>query len=378
MKRLLLKIAAASIVAASGTGCSLLKVQVATGDPLPPAEVEVRLMTRGFYYELSEEIVRTADSVAAASSDLRIRVRAIRWKMQATRAAVSAAMQPVPEVSLADTWILCRRMYEAFAAAPDSLLFGAQSPLARAAAERFAIGVDSLARDLLAPARYRLMARFVAECVAANPPTGGEVEPMNTTLAWMRFLEANGIEHAYASGSIAEVLADMGDRLEGRTGQMARSLGWSKDLLELQLQQDSIRTQVERQLDSLDRNFRRIVAVMEHIPEISDAVVGTLNDQIEGLIASMNASVDHAFLDFDRQRSELQRYVSDERAALVRELRETADGAIRTAFDALPSLVGRIVGWLILLGVVVLGVPFALGFWLGGLRMRTRQRRNRT
>ena len=373
MRLLFAKIAAALTAAAALAGCSLLKLHIDTGDPLPKEDVEARLMTRGFYYDLSDGIVRAADSIAAATPDPRIKMRTIRWKIQATRAAVSAAMQPIPEVSLADTWILCRRMDEAFAAAPDSLLFGAYSPLARAAAKRFAGRVDTLARDVLAADRYALMSRFVGEYMAANPPAEADVEPANTTLAWVRFLKANGVEHAYAAGSISEVLADMSDRVGGQTQQMAASLGWSKDLLELRLEQDSVRTQIGRQLDSLDRNFRRIVLVMEHIPQISDAVVGSLNEQVQSLIGTMN----HAFFNFDRQRDELQRYVSVERETLVRELHAAADDAIRTTLDGVPSLVGKVVGWLILLGTVVLGVPFALGFWLGSVRTRAKERRMR-
>lgn len=187
MRLLFAKIAAALTAAAALAGCSLLKLHIDTGDPLPKEDVEARLMTRGFYYDLSDGIVRAADSIAAATPDPRIKMRTIRWKMQATRAAVSAAMQPIPEVSLADTWILCRRMDEAFAAAPDSLLFGAYSPLARAAAKRFAGRVDTLARDVLAADRYALMSRFVGEYMAANPPAEADVEPANTTLAWVRF-----------------------------------------------------------------------------------------------------------------------------------------------------------------------------------------------
>lgn len=307
---------------------------------------------------------------------MQTKIRAIRWKIQATRAAVAAAMQPVPEVALADTWILCRRMEDAFAAVPDSLLFGPLTPLARTAAKLFSVRADSLASEVLDPDRYRLMRRFVDEYLAATPPDNGEVAPLNTTLAWVRFLEDNGVEKDYSSGSISEVLADMSDRVGGQTQQMANSLGWSKDILELQLQQDSIRTQVGRQLDSLDTNFRRIVTVMEHIPEISDAVVSSLNDQVQSIISSMNASVDNAFLNIDRQRDELQHYVSAERSALVSDMRAAADDAIRTALEGIPALVGKVVGWLVLLAVVMLGTPFLLGFWLGGLRTRMRQRKN--
>lgn len=377
MKLFSIKLAAALLAAVSLAGCSLLKLNVSTGDPLPPEDARARLMTRGFYYDLTDGIVRTADSISRSTPDMQIKIRAIRWKIQATRAAVAAAMQPVPEVALADTWILCRRMEDAFAAVPDSLLFGPLTPLARTAAKLFSVRADSLASEVLDPDRYRLMRRFVDEYLAATPPDNGEVAPLNTTLAWVRFLEDNGVEKDYSSGSISEVLADMSDRVGGQTQQMANSLGWSKDILELQLQQDSIRTQVGRQLDSLDTNFRRIVTVMEHIPEISDAVVSSLNDQVQSIISSMNASVDNAFLNIDRQRDELQHYVSAERSALVSDMRAAADDAIRTALEGIPALVGKVVGWLVLLAVVMLGTPFLLGFWLGGLRTRTRMRQRK-
>ena len=52
-------------------GCSLLKVSVSEGDPLPRAEVRMRVMTRGFYHDLTAAVARTAarsPSVSAAGS----------------------------------------------------------------------------------------------------------------------------------------------------------------------------------------------------------------------------------------------------------------------------------------------------------------------
>ena len=196
MNRHTLCMAAADLLAAFAlTGCSLLKVAVATGDPLSKEEMNIRTMTRGFYYDMASEVSRTADSIAAAAPDIATRAAAVRWKIRATRAGVSAAMQGIPDVALADMWILCRRMDERFAAAPDSLLFGAQSDLARDAAARLDRRAARLARQVLAADRYGLMERFVADYVRENP-ADGEMEGSNTTLAWIEFLRANGIEHA--------------------------------------------------------------------------------------------------------------------------------------------------------------------------------------
>lgn len=182
------------------------------------------------------------------------------------------------------------------------------------------------------------------------------------------------MEHAYATGSIAEVLADVNDRLSGQTRQMSNSIGWSKDIFEMRLEQDSLRLQVGAQLDSLERSFNRIVVVAEHVPEISDRVLEELNRQVTQLIGTMNASIDNAFAGFDRQRDELQRYVTREREALVEQLRQTGDDLVRTTLDAVPGLVGKVLLYLVLALAVLIGGPFALGFWLGGVRQRAKSR----
>ncbi|MBD9128147.1 M20/M25/M40 family metallo-hydrolase [Alistipes finegoldii] len=216
--------------------------------------------------------------------------------------------------------------------------------------------------------------RFVAQYVRDNPSEEG-MEAANTTLAWIEFLRENGVEHAYATGSIAEVLADVNDRVSSQTQQLASSVGWSKDILEMQLQQDSLRMEVGARLDSLERSFTRIVVVAEHLPEISDRVLDELNKQVTQLIYTMNYSVDNAFADFDRQRDELQRYVTGERQALVEQLRQTAGEVVRTTLDAVPGLVGKVLLYVVLALAVLIGGPFALGFWLGGVRARAGAKR---
>lgn len=216
--------------ALAATGCSLLKVSVSSGDPLPDETLRLRTMTRGFYYDLSSGIAAAADSVVAASPRAATQLAAIRWKIRATRAAVEAAMQSDPEVALADTWILCRRMNEAFAQLPDSLLFGAESSIAREAAARFERRVARLSEQLL-PA--------------------------------------------------------------------------------------------------------------------------------------------------DRQRVEIQHYVSTEREALVGQVQQAADEAVQHALERIPAVIGRLLFYVVAALVVLLGLPFLVGFWLGGLRARRQSYRRK-
>lgn len=362
------------LAAAFLTGCSLLKVAVSTGDPLSKAEMNTRVMTRGFYYDMAGEVARTADSIVSGTSDAAVRVAAIRWKIRTTRAGVAAVMQGIPDVALADMWVLCRRMDGSFAAAPDSLLFGPQSALARNTASSLDRRAAKLARGVLSMERYELMARFVEQYVRENPVAEADGDS-NTTLAWIEFLREHGIEPTYATGSIAEVLSDVNDRVSGQTQQLANSIGWSKDMIQIQLQQDSLRRKLGGQLDSLERNFNRMVAVAENLPGISDKLLHSLNIQASQLIGTMNASVATVFEDLDQQRGELQQYVSQEREALVEQLRKAGGELVSTALEAVPGLIGKVLLYLVLALAVLIGGPFALGLWLGGLRERARERK---
>lgn len=368
---------AAVAAAALLGGCSLLKVSVDTGNPpLPDAQANTRMMTRGFYYDMTDEIARTADSVAAASPEVPVKIRAIRWKMQATRAAVSAVMQSNPDVALIDTWLLCARMDSAFRRLPDSLLFGDRTPLVRRTAERLDQKVERLARGVLKADEFERMREFVAGYMEANPVTGSKFTPVNTTLPWIEFLRGKGVETDYTVGSISDVIADLGDRFGGESDAVVSSIGWSKDIFELQMQQDSLRSRLTQQIDSLGRDFDRIVAVMEHLPQIADYMGESLNGEMTALIGTMNDAVDNAFADLDRQRTELQRYVSSEREAILAQASEAVDTALRNALDQVPGLVARLLLWILLFAAIVLGIPFGIGFWLGRVRERARAKKN--
>ena len=361
------------------TSCSLLKFTISSGDePLPKEQMRLRTMTRGFYYDLTNEVARTADSIAAAAPRTSTKLAAIRWKIDATRAASSAALQTLPEVALADTWIFCRSMERYFDAQPDSLLFDAQTPLARDAAARLARRARRLAGELLSGERYELMERFVDRYLELNPPEKGEPAAADTSLAWIEFLEANGLEADLATGTVAEVLADASDKVSGQSRQLANSVGWSKQMLELRMEQDSLRTRLGAQLDSLERGFERLVVVAEHMPEISDHMLEEIRMQATQLIRTLNYSVDNAFMQFDGQRTALEHYITTERQAVIDQLHRAAEETVQTALNAVPGMIGRIVFYVVAGLVVLLGLPFLAGFWLGGLRQKLRYAREKT
>lgn len=372
------RLAAACAALVLLTGCSLLRFTVSTGEtPLSPEDSRMRQLTRGFYYEAADELTAAADSIAAAADDPAVRLRTLGWKIRSTRAAVDAVMQQSPELALLDTWLLYRNLDSLLAARPDSLLFGAESYRARRVAARLHRKARHLAGELLAPERLALMERFVAARPLPSPDE--EVAADRTMLAWSDFLADNGVEASYPVGTMAEVMADMGDRAGGAARQMVRTLDWTGEMLALRVAQDSVRDRLAAQLDSLERDFGRLTAVAEDLPGLSREVTASftaeLNDALREALDAFDRSVDHAFRSVDRQREALQRYVTAEREALIAQAQQAADEAVARTLDRLPGLLGRVVVWIVLFVALLVGVPFALGLWLGGLRRRAREAR---
>lgn len=354
--------------------CSLLKVSVSTGEPLSEAAMDTRVMTRGFYYEFSEDVVRTADSIANGASK-NVQIAALRWKIRSTRAAVTAAMQSIPDVAMADLWLLSRRMNEEFQKADDGQLFGSRSPMARACAQRLSVRAERLAEEVLPSDKLSLMRQFVEEYMAENPSDTSVDGVTNTTMAWVQFLKRNGVETDYTTGSIAEVLADVNDRMSGQTQQISNSIGWSKDLIELQLRQDSLRSEIGSRLDSLEGNFERMVVVAEGLPRLTDETMKEIGRQLTMFTLAINSTFEEMFFEVERQRGEVQNFVRQEREALTREVHQSLNELIQNALAAIPSVISKSVFAFVVGILLLLGLPFLLGLWVGGLRQKAKLRK---
>lgn len=355
-------------------GCSLFKFSVSTGDtPLPKDQLELRMMTRGLGSEFNAAVIGAADSILAAASDPQVRIRALRWKLGATSAAASAALQTAPEVALLDLWIFACRMDAYLAQAPDSLLFGEASAPARETGRQMLQRTQRMAREHLDRDRYELMHAFVTAYCLDHPADKPEFGNSDRLLAWTDYLRENGQEYTVAVGSVSEVMADVSDRMSAATRRFTDGIAWSKEILELQLQQDSVRDRLTARLDSLSYDFSRMVAVAEHTPEIFDYLGDSFTRQFEELIATVNDGVDNAFANIDRQRTEIEHFLARQQREVMAEARSAAEQVVRDTLDGLPALVRSILLWIILFVVVLFSIPFTLGFLLGRVRRKKKE-----
>lgn len=370
MKRYLILLAAILLL----NGCSLLKFSLDTGDtPLTREQINTRLTVRAFYKDFSLSVISTADSIYRSTDSLQLKLRAIEWKLRSTSICAQAAFGSIPEISLLNTWLLCSSMNLYMKEAPDSLLFAEYSPLARQCAASLDSQIVSIASKILSKERYAQMQTFVRQNTDPSvPPTSQDV-----TLRWISYIGASDSTYLHSTGSVAQSIADMSEKISGYSSQWGNELSWNKEMLDTWLDTDHTQAEIRSRMDSLYRQFDRVVVVLEHTPQIADAALDYLNEQVTKILESFNTSVDHVFIDLGQQRTELQDFIDSQRVRLMAQTDSLAVHAVNTAMEALPSLLGRMLFYLTASLVVLFSIPFILGYLLGRARER-RKKNNRS
>lgn len=363
------KFFALAVCIAAIQSCSLLKFSVDMGDePIPATDVNTRVMVRAFYRDFSAGIINAADSIVSLSPDLDTKIRAMRWKMDATSICAGTAYGSLPEMSLINTWLFCNTMDMYMSSAPDSLLFGAQSHLAREVSANMNLKIDSLAAKVLPGQRYRLMKDFVAENSSLKDPAVQK----DMLLKWIAFTGQSDTSYVKSQGSISQTIADMSDKMSGYSSQWANEISWTKDMFTARLDGSTAGDELKSRMDSLYADFHRMSLVLENSPEIMASITDDMNAQLTELINTINHSLDNAFSNIDTQRAALEVFIDTQRVRLMKEADASVAAAIDRTMDGVPALVGSILLYLALFIAVLFSIPFALGFMLGRAREKKR------
>lgn len=353
------------------SSCSLFKFTVSVGDkPLSEADLNTRVMVRSLYNDFTRTVIAASDSISARTNSIGIKINALQWKMRSSAACADAAYGGVPEVSLINTWVLCQRMYTMMEVQPDSLLFGSQTPIARDASLQLLGTISTLATKLLTEVDFQKMQAFVSDYSNNHPMNNLQFVNVNLMLEWTESQTISNKNYVKSIGSIPEVMADMNERISGYSTQFGNELSWSKQMFSLEMEQDSIKNKLTIKLDSISQSFNRMVVVFEHSPQIVNAITNNLSKQMQELIGVMNSSVNSAFYSIANERQQLQEFFNAQREVLMQEIQQNIDVAIKTTMSTLPSLIGKIVIYLVLGLSLLFCVPFFAGFMLGRWRER--------
>ena len=368
--RTLARFAGTGVLMASAVGCSLISLK-SPEKPLPPRDLQARMLTREYSGHFIGAVQQTADDIAAGTDDPAIRLNALRWKIAAAGKSQRAAGQMVPMMGLLDTWALSVQMSEYLASGAGRTLFGTEQASAVTLAAELAREAEDLARRLTAPDEFQKDQQFIDGYARAHPIQSLDFARASVVDLWSREAGAQA-KLADSLGTVPEALADVSDRVRmyGDTGP--EQVLWQA---ELAAQGSGISSKdLRAALQRLDERIGRLYAMVDATPKLVDGVVRDAGRRFD-------TSWDQVMRDVRGEGSTLSDSVSAERQAAVSALdaeREAvaADAAriaaqvVKDAGEQVRRLVREALLLVIALTLVLLGVPFTAGYFVGRARHR--------
>ena len=370
------QLAACTAVLLTATGCSLLSFK-SPERPLSTRDLNARILTRELSGEFVTAVIRSADEVTATEKDPALLENTLRWEIAAIGESRRAATHMAPMMTLLDTWVLAVQM-EGFTAegAPGGALFGVHQQSVQAISARYADDAQALARRLIAPHDLPDYQRFVDAYAREHPLRDLDFARPSVIELWSREKGA-GTRLVDSLGTIPEAMADTTDRLE-IYGETVPSQLMRRTQLAL-LKAGYSQSDLQSSLRTLDERLERLTAVAESSPELVKGaeadfraslreVLGRLDASQVRMIEAVHTERGALFADLQSEREAVLAAVDVQRKALALDAGRLADQVVRSTGQQVRYLAGEVLGLLIVLTAVLLGLPFAAGYFLGRAR----------
>lgn len=362
--------AAFGALMASVAGCSLISLK-SPEKPLSPRDLQARILTREYSAHFIGTVEQGADQIAAATDDSDIRLNALRWKIAAAAKSQRAAGQMMPMMGLLDTWALSVQMSEFLVGDAGRNLFGAQQKLAVTVAAGLAGEVEDLAHRLETPEEFARDQRFIDDYARAHPIVDLHFTRASVVELWTRDIGTQ-TKLADSLGTVPEALADAGDRLRmyGDTGP--EQVLWQAELAaqESGISAKDLRAAVQR----LDERISRLYTLADATPKLANGVVRDAAARFDSSWADVMRDVrDEGTLlsgSWSTEREAAVKALDIERVAVAANAAQITDQAIKQAGDQLRHLVREALILIIVLTLIMLGVPFTAGYFVGRARRR--------
>jgi len=368
MLRPLVRVATLAALMASVVSCSLISWK-SPEKPLSTRDLNARILTHEYSAHFIAAVEQTADQISAATEDPAVRLNALRWKIAASDKSRRAASQIAPMMGLLDTWALSVQMQQYLADGAGQTLFATQQPLAVTLAAELAGQALELAGRLTAPDEFDHDQRFIDGYVRAHPIDSLEFARASIVDLWTHDTGAQ-VRLVDSLGTVPEALADAGDllRMYGDTGPS--QLLWKAQLAA----QESGLSGKELQL-ALQRLDERMAALSVMADETPNLVKGVARDvrmrfntSWAEMLGALHAEGRTLSASVSDERQAAVEAVDVERAAVAADAARIASQVIREAGEEARRLIREALFVVIAMAVVLLGLPFAAGYFVGRAR----------
>jgi hypothetical protein len=365
-------LACLTLALAGLSGCSLISVK-SPERPLSTRDLNARILTHEYATRFISGVAQTADQITAASDDNAVHLNALRWKIGAVAASEHAASQMSPMLSVLDTWALAVQMRDYLAVGAGQTLFGAQQPVAVGLAVNLAKEAEDIAHALSTPEEFATQQRFIEGYASQHPITTLDFARASVVDLWAQQSSAQ-VRLVDTLGTIPEAMAETGDLVRMYGDSAPSQLLWKGQLAA----QESGLTSADLQVALRELNER-----LARLSEMANAAPGRFGDIARDtrarfdqswteLIHAIDNTGDTLSSSANIERQELVKAVDAERAAATADAQRVATELIRSAGEEARRLVREAVLLAVVVALVLFGLPFAAGYYVGRARSQRR------
>jgi len=336
--------------------------------PLPKNELNTRIAVRAFQNDFSSAIIAVSDSIKNNSTDITIKLNTIRFKKGLVAASGKTAFQSVPELSLVDTWVLCKQLVKVLETDIGMKYLGPQNKLMLDTAIDLELKITSIAKSLLKKERFKELNSFVSKYTFENPVTSFDFPRTNILSPLSKHLGVADTSYVKTLGSGAEALSDIGDRIAIAKEQISQQLSWEKERLTLQWKDANPSEEFLERADSLNVILDRFAILAEDSPELLGAISSNIRNELMPLIYELNGGLNISVNKLADERIRMQLYLDQLQKSLVTDINSTGEQMIEKTASSISTVI-KDVAWIVVLGVIILilllfGIPFMAGFYL--------------
>ncbi|MCA0133319.1 hypothetical protein [Winogradskyella alexanderae] len=363
------------------TSCSLVKIE-SEQKPLGVRELNTRLLTQNFARTAMDRVELAADSISSLYPDKKnIQINTLHWKIQTSEELGKVSFQTEPKVALMDTWAYFLEAKQSLELPELDGIFGTHKGLALEAIDKNIKEIDNIALNVLPKEEYSQIKNFVKEH-AENTPLFMQKEFKHQSVreSYLKFKNIPDSTAVQTVGTLSEVVADATNRFGYYSDASGKRFNWKAEMILKDKGLDSIA--FEAKLAEIEAQFNRLIVVAENSPETIEEAIKEFRSNISPLFRNLNYEIGSAMKslssdvqDIDmmlaRERVALDSIIQRERIALLTKADALVESGIENAFDSIGKTLRNLILYFILLFMVVLGLPFYLGYLTGKRKFKS-------
>lgn len=365
-----LTVVAVGILAAGVAGCSLISLK-SPEKPLSTRDLNARILTHEYSARFITGVAQRADEIAAASDASDVRLNALRWKIAAAGASEHAASQMAPMLSLLDSWALAVQMRDFLTTGAGQALFGAQQPAAVSLAVTLASEAQDMAHTLSTPEEFTAGQRFIDGYVTQHPITGLDFARASVLDLWAR-QSGTQVKLVDTLGTIPEAMSETGDLVRMYGDTVPSQLLWRAQLA---AQESGVSSaELQSALHELNERIAKLSQMANQAPGRFEDITRETREKFDESWRELIHAIDNTGTmlssSASTERGELVKAVDAERTAATADAQRVASELIRNAGEEARRLLREAVLLVIVLALVLFGLPFAAGYYVGQARGR--------